>query len=273
MSTVAALVVTNRPQFIPWWKHQIEKQTRQPDVVIIVDNCKDMSTPWLAGGCQGPLGNSDPHGPFFYTHHFPPATSLGELRQAALDAATSDIVLWFDDDDWYHPRRVELLAKLIEDGHADAAAMPLTHFLYLDTLMLYPVPGSVGLHLPATAWRRSSVAHVPFPAQGVGEDDVWVRRIMGFPPKGQPNKPRGRASILYDRVEWVLEYLEPNIGAMVLSHGQNTFQRAAPSPANLAVMAGEPLYSLPPKDVSRAEWQKTWELLRNLQSAARSPSV
>jgi glycosyltransferase involved in cell wall biosynthesis len=41
-------------------------------------------------------------------HREPAGRALGELRNAAVDAARGDIVCQWDDDDRYHPRRLEL---------------------------------------------------------------------------------------------------------------------------------------------------------------------
>lgn len=263
MSRVAALVVTNRPRFLPWWKHQIEKQTRQPNEIIVVDNRSDLTAPWIANSRQGPLGGG------WFAKHCDPKTTLGELRQVALDMATADIVLWFDDDDWYHPRRIELLAAPIEAGIADAAVMPITHLLYLETMTMYPMFGGVGLHLPATAWRRSSVRHIPFLARNIGEDDAWARGVMGVPPKGDPDGERPPAAIGYDRVKWIMDYQIPSVSTMVLVHGNNTYQRTRPSDSRMAVSCGTPLYSYPPKDVSSEEWSETLRLLEQLRQGAK----
>jgi hypothetical protein len=274
MSTVAALVVTNRPAFIPWWTHQIEKQTRQPDKVIVIDNRTDMSAPWLAGGCQGPLGNSDPEGAFYYSWHVDPSTSLGEMRQIALDRCDADIILWFDDDDWYHPRRVELLVEPIERGVADASAMALTHRLLLDDLMMYPMPDGLGLHFPATAWRRSSIADTRFQSLATGEDCHWIRDVMGLPEDGDVVRGTFRkAAITYDRVRWIDRYNYPQVGAMVLVHGRNAWQKLEETRVGLTASMATPLYPFPTLDVSRAEWEKTRELLLDLRAALRSASA
>lgn len=274
MSTVAALVVTNRPAFIPWWKHQIEKQTRQVDEVIVVDNRADLSTPWIAGGCQGPLGGG------WFAKHVPPTTSLGEMRQVALDLCDSDIVMWFDDDDWYHPRRVELLADPIERGLADGSAMPMTHRLYLRSMMLWPMGDGVGLHIQGTAWRRSLVSNVRFAALGCGEDSVWIQEIVGNPippwaqmlgqaPDFQPSKDMRKPWIPYSRIRWNMTYDDPNIGGILLVHGSNVWQGVAPREPTLQSVTGRPFYTFPPKDVSREQWAETWRLIEDLRSTLK----
>src|ERR1700690_3838974 len=40
-------------------------------------------------------------------HREPARRTLGELRNVAIDAARGDIVCQWDDDDRYHPRRLE----------------------------------------------------------------------------------------------------------------------------------------------------------------------
>ena len=53
------------------------------------------------------LAASNP-GAAIAVHRRPAGRTLGELRNAALDAARGDIVCQWDDDDRYHPRRLEL---------------------------------------------------------------------------------------------------------------------------------------------------------------------
>jgi glycosyltransferase involved in cell wall biosynthesis len=47
-------------------------------------------------------------GPVITVHREPAGQTLGELRNASVDAARGEIVCQWDDDDRYHPRRLEL---------------------------------------------------------------------------------------------------------------------------------------------------------------------
>lgn len=46
----------------------------------------------------------------------PHGTSVGRKRNLAVEAARGDVIAWFDDDDWQHPRRLSLLAGALADG-------------------------------------------------------------------------------------------------------------------------------------------------------------
>ena len=258
--TVSVLVVTNRPEHIPWWMHQIHKQTRQPDEVIVVDNRKDMTAPWLAGGCQGQLGNSeDPNGPFFFAKHMPPETSLGELRQAALDLARHDVILWFDDDDWYHPRRIELSAAPIESGRYDLAVFPLTHYHYVKERLVHDYPGGAGPHLPASAWRREVARRVAFQPLNAGEDHHWIHTqvhpLDGSAPQIAPQ-----------RVRWIPDYGLPNFGGIVMIHAKNSWQTPLEKVADPAGTLS-PLPRYAPKGVLQDVWNEDLQLLEQMRAA------
>jgi len=275
MSTVAALVVTNRPEFIPWWTHQIRKQTRQVDEVIVATNYKDPNV-----FCNVLVDKLDEADLSVVSDAEPESLTLGELRQMALDATDADIILWFDDDDWYHPRRVELLAGPIEAGLADATAMPMTHRLYLRSMMLWPMGDGVGLHIQGTAWRRSLAANVRFSTLSCGEDCVWIHEIIGMPvpawaqligkdPGFEINTDFRKPWIPYDRIKWNMTYNDPNLGGLLLVHGRNVWQGVAPRQPTLDTVAGLPLYTYPPKDVGREEWTETWRLIEDLRSVLK----
>jgi hypothetical protein len=253
---VAVLVVTNRPEHIAWWKHQIKKQTRQPDEVIVVDNRPDLTVPWIAGGCQGLLGGG------WFAQHVDPRTTLGEMRQFALNLATADIILWFDDDDWYHPRRVELSAGFIESGRYDVVAFPLTHFYYLKEEITRPFPHGTAVHLPATAWRREISRQVRFESVNTGEDHFWIHTQVHPLDGSTPLVPASR-------IRWISEYGEPHFGGMVTVHAKNSWQTPL---AHLTLQGidryeGRPLPTYAPKDVSQDAWDEDRRLLAAMRAA------
>jgi|GEM_PF-4469923 len=258
MSTAAALVVTNRPRFIEWFTHQIAKQTRKPDEVIVVTNARD-SEAYLDGRMAERTGVANT---LVYWQKPEPWVSLGWMRQKALDLCSSDILLWCDDDDWYHPRRFELSVAPIESGRYDAAAVPLTHMYYVEEQKIVSMECGVALHLPATAWRRSLVQKARFAHTLSGEDCMWICAIA-HPPEGV------ELLLPPHRVRWIGNYIEPHIGAMVLVHGSNTWQISLSrfDTSEFAVLGKkmETLTKYAPKDVSQEEWDLTREMLEGLR--------
>lgn len=250
MSTAAVLVVTNRPDFIPWWTHQIRKQTRRPDEVVVVTNALDPSK-YVDGSIAELCGVRDT---IVYWQPPEPWVSLGWIRQKALDLCRSDVFMWMDDDDWYHPSRVELSCAPIESGRYDAAVFPLTHYYYLNDRSLRHMRTDIMMHLPAVAWRRASVRKARFFHISSAEDCHWIHRIVHChwaPPL-----------IPASRIYWVNDYAYPNIGAMIVVHGGNTWQdlnRVAHDEATKTVLS-----PYPPSGVSRQEWRHTVEFLTSM---------
>ena len=251
--TVSALVVTNRPEHLPWWMRQVKKQTRQPDEVIIVDNRSDLTVPWIAGGCQGLLGGG------WFARHVDPSTTLGEMRQLALGLATSDVILWFDDDDWYHPQRIEMSVAPIESGRYDASVFPLTHYYYVKERLAHDYPGGAGPHLPASAWRREVVSRVRFKPLKTGEDYHWIHAqvhpLDGSAPQVPPHK-----------VRWIPDYGLPNIGGIVMIHAKNSWQTPLEKVTDPAG-ALTPLPSYAPKGVPQEMWDEDLILLEKMRVA------
>jgi glycosyltransferase involved in cell wall biosynthesis len=241
--TVAALVVTNRPQFIEWFTYQIGKQTRKPDEVVIVTN----STNPDAYDYDRIADRTGVENVVIYKQPPESWVSLGYLRQKALDLCQSDLFAFFDDDDWYHPRRLELCAAPIESGRFDAAVLPLTHFYSVQEKIARTYPGGTGLHLPATTWRRESVRKARFFHLPTAEDNHWVHRVVHCK-WTTPLVPR-------HRVYWVPDYVEPYFGGIVLVHANNTWQDAdrIKTATDLYIPAND-LPTYPSKDITREDW-------------------
>ena len=51
--------------------------------------------------------------------------SLGYLRNCSLDNATGDYIVQWDDDDWYHPKRLDIQADILNKGY-DACCLSAT---------------------------------------------------------------------------------------------------------------------------------------------------
>jgi glycosyltransferase involved in cell wall biosynthesis len=113
----------------------------------------------------------------------PPGLNLGELRNFSVKAATSDILCQWDDDDLYHPQRLERQLSVLLDGDFEA--------VYLQDVMQY-FPSANSLYW--TNWRGTEVAAHPgtlmhrrevpiqYPTRGdharLGEDIELARALI-----------------------------------------------------------------------------------------------
>ena len=113
----------------------------------------------------------------------PHGLNLGQLRNFSLEVATGDILCQWDDDDLYHPERLERQLSLLLEGDFEA--------VYLQEVMQY-FPAANSLYW--TNWRGTDVAGHPatlmvrreaaikYPTQGgtvcLGDDSEVVRALI-----------------------------------------------------------------------------------------------
>lgn len=76
---ISCLAVTNRPEFRAWLLWNYEKQTHADKELILIEGDRDVV----------------------------------HARNAALARSRGDAVAWFDDDDWSHPKRLEIAARTL----------------------------------------------------------------------------------------------------------------------------------------------------------------
>jgi glycosyltransferase involved in cell wall biosynthesis len=79
------------------------------------------------------LGGMLPADPRIRHIRAPAARSIGAMRNLACEHALGDIVIHWDDDDWYAPNRISTQVRPILDGSADISALHDTCFFDLDT--------------------------------------------------------------------------------------------------------------------------------------------
>jgi hypothetical protein len=99
---VSCLCVTEgRAAFMPWLLWNFDRQTWPRKELVIVDS----STPTFASTRPDVRVVPAAFG-----------SNVPVKRNLALDQAHGDIVAWFDDDDWQHPRRLSVLVDVLRDG-------------------------------------------------------------------------------------------------------------------------------------------------------------
>ncbi len=115
---ISCLCVTeSRPAFMPWLAWNYEKQDHERRELIVVDGSRPGGdVPWEPPGA--------------IVVRCPEGTSVARKRNLAVEAARGDVVAWFDDDDWQHPRRLSILAEALAGG-ADLAGCRESWFVDL----------------------------------------------------------------------------------------------------------------------------------------------
>ncbi len=104
--------------------------------------------------------------------------ALGEKRNAVCEAARGDILLHWDDDDWYAPHRVRLQVDALLANRARVCG--LDRVLFLDAAAAaaweyaYPPGGAPWAYGATLAYRRDYWREHPFPNLTVGEDNAFT---------------------------------------------------------------------------------------------------
>ena len=102
---VSCLCVTqDRHAFVPWLLWAFDRQEWKRRELVIVDSSK---SPIEVPSRKDVRVLRMPHG-----------ASLGKKRNLALRAARGEVVAWFDDDDWQHPKRLSTLVPLLAKSAA-----------------------------------------------------------------------------------------------------------------------------------------------------------
>lgn len=128
--------------------------------------------------------------------------SLGELRNLSLRAARGAWICQWDDDDLYHPQRLEIGMLMLLSSRADA--------LFLSRWLLWaPHARRVGVS-GAREWEGSMLARrdavPPYPALGRGEDTAVMHAMLG----------RGRVLLL--DAPWLYTYVQTGANTWTAQH-------------------------------------------------------
>lgn len=105
----------------------------------------------------------------------PPGKSLGELRNAALEAAKGEFICQWDDDDQYHPDRVTRQWEALTETQADACFLASQLHYFAGSRELY-VRDTGRRGIEGTVMHRRDLP-VRYPAIGKEEDTVFMRDL------------------------------------------------------------------------------------------------
>lgn len=248
---VSALCITrDRPEFADWLAWNLNKQTRQADEVILVDS-----------GQRKMVLEDFPRG----MNRIYPDRGLvpSDARQVAQDAATGDVIIWYDDDDWYPAEKNELLvAPLEENPELLATEMYPAWWFDLRTGMMERqharTPGKkvkragrieyiVNTYqpvLPVFATRADVAKAHPWPVDVYqGSDTTWMK------------------SVVADLRPEELLTIDHRPAIIILVHNKNVYQNDRPQ-KSYRFLAPDDL-GLP--NITTDEWRETLERLRKVK--------
>ncbi|KQV36731.1 glycosyltransferase [Massilia sp. Root335] len=139
------------------------------------------------------------------------AASLGALRNLSLRTARGDWICQWDDDDLYHPQRIEVGMLLLQSMQADT--------LFLSRWMLWaPAARRIGVS-GAREWEGSMLARaagVPaYPALARGEDTAVMHAMVA----------RGRVVLL--DAPWLYTYVQTGANTWTSQHFEAIWQAAS----------------------------------------------
>ncbi|MFP2932390.1 glycosyltransferase family 2 protein [Pyxidicoccus sp. 3LG] len=161
-----------RPEFVPRAIANFLAQDIEDIELVILDD-----GPRPVRGCV-------PDHPRIRYLHSEQRQSVGVKRNLLCEQARADIIVHWDDDDWYPPGRVRRQVAALSDGAADASGSSTIYFYEPGACRAfqYRYPGRGAFVTGTTlAYRKSLWARGPFADLQVGEDTRFVSAI-----------PRGR---------------------------------------------------------------------------------
>jgi len=150
---------------------------RKKELVIVVDQGAQEAISAIAAYVSS-LGRDD-----IRIIDLPTKLSVGALRNISLDGAHGDVVCQWDDDDLYHPQRLELqLQALIGSGYQAVCLQEVMQF-FTDSRTLYWTNWHTTStkSFPGTLMCRKSAQiryHETGPGAQLGEDTVVVLQLQ-----------------------------------------------------------------------------------------------
>lgn len=136
------------------------------EIIVVCDACID-NTKEIAKSYEAKVIEIDAH-------------SSGAARNAGLDAAHGDWILFCDADDWYlHEYVFEMLADKIGRENEDALFFSLI-WKNMGYGTIRSPKGTIYPHVANKCWRRSSIGATRFPPnrEAVAEDSTFFDQMM-----------------------------------------------------------------------------------------------
>lgn len=151
----------NRRAFVPAAIEMFLRQTYADKELIIVDDGED------------PVADLIPHDASVRYIREARRLSVGDKRNLACEAARGDVVLHWDDDDWYAPWRVSYQVDQLTRAKLELCG--LNHALFVDAAAreAWEFEKPLGLIGATFGYPRSLWRTHPFPNSNIGEDTAF----------------------------------------------------------------------------------------------------
>jgi glycosyltransferase involved in cell wall biosynthesis len=214
----------------------MKAQTRQPDLWVVVDNSSDPNDTWIG------IGKDHPH--VLYDRVDEPHT-IGWMRNRCLDLALkagAEYIVFWDDDDYYPPRRIEdAIAALEANPAAELAGSSKMYLLVLpeNTLM------TVG----------------PYGANHSTAATMVIRRRYAETNRFNPEKEKGEEFSFTKGWTATVAQTSAETAIVAIGHHRNTVNKSQVV-HKPRVFAAESLNDVNGKQVFRMRWPVQWDLFR-----------
>jgi glycosyltransferase involved in cell wall biosynthesis len=165
------MVTADREQFFRRSLLSYRRQTYSNRELIIVDDGDQDMSPLLRNVTDTEIR--------YIKIEKKPGNLLGKLRNLTLEAATGEFITQWDDDDWYHPDRLQVQADVLMQGY-DACCLsnPLMH-IAAESFFHHPYIGYFKKGTPGSIMHRRDPS-IRYPEFRRSEDDVyldtWIKR-------------------------------------------------------------------------------------------------
>ncbi|HEY1411744.1 MAG TPA: glycosyltransferase, partial [Rhodopila sp.] len=165
---------SGRPDWVPQAIHYFQQQDYPNLELIIVDTSPAGVTPNI------------PDDPRIRYHRLASRRPIGSMRNIAVEQARGDIIIHWDDDDWYAPNRVSAQVQPILDDVADITGLHDTRFFDLDTWRFWRCSTDfhqrlfvLDVHGGTLAFRRSVFgATCRYPDLSLAEDAWFLQHAV-----------------------------------------------------------------------------------------------
>jgi glycosyltransferase involved in cell wall biosynthesis len=165
---------SGRPEWVSQAIRYFQRQDYPNLELVIVDAAADGSAATI------------PDDPRIRHHRIPPRRSIGAMRNVACELAHGDIIVQWDDDDWYAPGRVAAQVRPILEGRADLTGLTDTRFLELTTGRFWQCTPRLhrrlfvqDLHGGTLAFRRRLLsANCRYPDLSLAEDAWFLQAAV-----------------------------------------------------------------------------------------------
>ena len=163
----------NSEKYINKCMHSVKMQTfKDYELIVVCDNCTD----YTAGAA---IGYADR----IITTHY---GMDGLARNAGIDAADGEWILFLDDDDWWiHEYVLEEIYK-VADRFGDKIDLILFDFIWKGRGYAMQFPSRMNIAVWSKAFRREFVGETRFPAIPFTSDQPFMDEICAKKPTAVP---------------------------------------------------------------------------------------